>query len=363
MRPFVPYISKPARRATSWPAFAAEVIGIVLALWPATAHAQLAPPNPTENVAQLSAAASQLDLGSNFLQRLGRVAAYGYAQRDNSGGGGASQSTAAPLYRSWYEVYGQSADTGPQGTYVGDNRKTVGGVAGIGMNLTPNFNLGVSIDQSHTWIDAPLALQTAGLDLTQIGINGAYTNGPWTAAFAAVHGFASIKSSRATVLGTASASYRGNLDGVLGELSYYNAIGQSRIVPKLGIEYVAATTNAFNESGGLALSVTESHGERARVLVGAEVGHYWIVGQQIVDVSAYGKFIDNFMQNIDDVALTLGLNSIAVQGVRESNQGADAGGSISWIMSNTARLYANYDGKYRSGFNSHQGTLGVEVKW
>ncbi len=331
-----------------------------------TASAQTALPTPgfTDNAAQLSAAASQFDLGSNFLQRLGRAATYGYAQRDNSAGGGAPQSTAAPLYRSWFEVYGQSAQTGPQGTFVGDNRKTIGGVAGISMSIAPNFNLGVSVDQSHTNIDAPLALQTAGLDLTQIGINSSYTSGAWTVAFAAVHGFASIESRRTAPGGIASAGYRGSVDGALGELSYYNAIGQGRIVPKLAVEYVSASTNAFQESGGFdPVSVDRSHGERASVLAGAEIGHYWIVGQQVVDVSAYGKFIDNFMQNMGAVGVSLNGSTVSVEGVRESNEGTDAGASVSWMMTDRMRLYANYDGKYRSSFNSHQGTLGFELKW
>lgn len=351
-------------------AFRAALIGAIVAFaWlPTQAYAQRPAPAPTpgfsDNAAQLSAAAGQLDLGSNFLQRLGRQAAYGYAQRDNTGGGGASQSTADPLYRNWYELYGQSAETGPQGTFVGDNRKTIGGVAGIGMTISPNFNLGVSVDQSHTDIDAPLALQSGNLDLTQIGINGSYVAGPWTVAFAAVHGFASINSTRSTTGGNAFASYRGSIDGGLAELSYYYALGQSRIVPKLGIEYVTASTDAFHESGGLdPVGVASSQGDRARVLVGAEVGHYWITGQQIVDVSAYGKFVDNFSQNMNNVDVSLGNVSVAVQGVRESQQGADAGAGVSWMLTSAARLYANYDGKYRSSYNSHQGTLGFEVKW
>lgn len=347
--------------------FAVRPIGVALALaWlPTAADAQGFPaPNPTDNATHLSASASQLDLGSNFLQRLGREATYGYVQRDNPGGGGASQSTAAPIYRSWFEAYGTSARTDAQGTFVGDKRKTVGGVAGIGLTVAPGFNLGVSVDQSHTDIDAPLVLQSGKLDLTQIGINGSYTKGLWTLAFAAVHGFASVDSQRLTSGGFALANYRGSIDGALAELSYYKAFDQSRIVPKLGIEYVSASTNAFQESGGtFPASVAPSQGDRARVLIGAELGHYWIAGQQIIDVSGYGKFIDNFSQNIGTVDVTLGGSSIAVQGIRESAQGADAGAGLSWMLTNTARLYANYDGKYRSTFTSHQGTLGFELKW
>jgi hypothetical protein len=38
-------------------------------------------------------------------------------------------------------------------------------------------NVGVSADQSHTRIDVPLALQSATLDLTQIGFNASIDKG------------------------------------------------------------------------------------------------------------------------------------------------------------------------------------------
>lgn len=330
-----------------------------------SASAQFAPiPNVTDNASQLSVGASQLDIGSSFLQRLGREATTGYAARDNSGGGGASQSTAEPLYRTWAETYGIRARTAAQGTFVGDKRGTLGIVGGIGATVAPGLNVGFSVDQSHTWIDVPLALQTATLDMTQLGINASYSNGPWTVAMAAVHGFARISSIRATPLGSAFANYRGSIDGVLGELNYTYSVGQSRIVPKVALEYVTARTDRFSESGGfLPVTVADGHGERARVLAGAEFGHYWIVGQRAIDVSVYGKFVDNFAQNIGTVQVSLGSNAIGVQGIRESRNGADAGAAASWILSNTARLYANYDGRFRSGYESHQGTVGVELKW
>lgn len=343
----------------------ATVAGLALCA-ASSASAQLAPPTPgvTDNNSQLSVNASQFDIGSSFLQRLGREATYGYAARDNSGGGGASQSTAEPLYRTWAETYGIRARTAAQGTFVGDKRGTLGVVGGIGATVAPGLNVGFSIDQSQTWIDVPLALQTATLGMTQLGINASYVNGPWTVAMAAVHGFARINSIRATPLGSAFANYRGSIDGVLGELNYTYSFGQSRIVPKMALEYVSARTDRFSETGGfLPVAVADAHGERARVLAGAEFGHYWIVGQQAIDVSVYGKFVDNFAQNIGAVQVSLGNNAIGVQGIRESRNGADAGAAASWILSNTARLYANYDGRFRSGFESHQGTVGVELKW
>ena len=59
--------------------------------------------------------------------------------------------------------------------------------------------------------------------------------------------------------------------------------------------------------------------ERARLLVGAEIGHYWIFDQKIVDLSAYGKFVDNFVQNFIPTSHVSPVSqSITLQGIGES---------------------------------------------
>jgi len=127
---------------------------------------------------------------------------------------------------------------------------------------------------------------------------------------------------------------------------------------------VRAATDAFQEVGGLdPVMASSATMERARALVGAEVGHYWIFGERILDLSAYGKFVDNFSQRFGSVLVSLGPQSISVQGIGESRYGADAGASASLSLTNTARLYLNYDGKFRANLQSHQGTMGLEYKW
>ena len=125
-----------------------------------------------------------------------------------------------------------------------------------------------------------------------------------------------------------------------------------------------AATGAFAEVGGLdPVMASGATVERARILVGAEIGHYWIINQKILDLSAYGKFVDNLTQNFSSTLVSLGPQTITVQGLGESRYGADAGASASLSLNDTVRLYANYDGKFRAINQSHQGTLGVEVKW
>ena len=55
--------------------------------------------------------------------------------------------------------------------------------------------------------------------------------------------------------------------------------------------------------------------------------------------------------------------SASIAGVRESTLGADAGAAVSARVSEYLRLYAIYDGRFRSNFTSHSGTLGAEVRW
>ena len=331
---------------------------------PTTLPTPISTPTPTMVNSTVSAGATVTNLGSSFLERLGTTSGFNRMLRTNPGGGGASEAAEAPRYRTWFEGYGVSATNGPVGLFVGDNRKTWGGVAGIGARVAPGINVGFSVDQSRTSIDVPLALQSATIDLTQLGLNASIDSGPWTWASAAVHGFGNINSRRDTGFGFAGAGYNARLDGVLSEISYYWSKDQYRIVPKAAFEYVHARTGSLQEFGGLdPVTATAATVDRMRVLVGAEVGHYWIVDRKIFDVSAYGKFVDNLVQNFSDITVSLGNQSVTFQGIGESRYGADAGASASLSLTNTARIYVNYDAKFRAALQSHQGTVGLELKW
>jgi uncharacterized protein with beta-barrel porin domain len=339
---------------------------------PAPAPTPTPSPSPTPIKTQInsdvSTGATVVNLGSNFLDRLNNQATNGVSRnlRTNPGGGGASEAAEGPRYRTWSELYGLTSTSAPQADYFGDKRRTVGGVAGISARVMPGVNLGFTVDHSRTTVDVPLALQSATLDLTQFGFNGSVDKGPWTWAFSVVHGQGGVDASRNTGggFGFAAAHYGATIDGALTELDYYWSKDQSRIVPKLGFEYIRASTGAFQELGGLdPLTVSGSSMERSRVLVGAEVGHYFILDhRQLVDISAYGKFVDNVSQQFSSILVSLGPQSIAVTGIGESQYGADAGGSASLTIG-SARLYLNYDGRFRSNLTSHQGTLGFEMRF
>jgi uncharacterized protein with beta-barrel porin domain len=323
-------------------------------------------PVPTVVNSDISSGSAALNLGSNFLERLGDQATSGLsaAQRSNPGGGGAPAAAEPLRVRTWEEIYGISTTTSAQGDFFGDRRKTLGGTAGLGITIMPGVNVVLSVDQSRTNIDVPLAFQSAALDLTQFGFNASVDKGPWTWALALVRGIGNINSVRDTGLGNANATYGAQVVGALTELSYYWTLDQSRIVPKAALEYMRATTDAFQEVGGLdPVMAGGATLERSRALIGAEIGHYWIVDQKVFDLSAYGKFVDNFSQNASSVLVTLGPEAVSVQGIVESQYGADAGASASLNLTNALRVYLNYDGKFRANLQSHQGTAGVEYRW
>ncbi len=54
---------------------------------------------------------------------------------------------------------------------------------------------------------------------------------------------------------------------------------------------------------------------------------------------------------------------MTVFGVSEGKYGLDGGAAASLRLSPIARLYAAYDGRFRDGFQSHTGTLGLEFRW
>ena len=107
--------------------------------------------------------------------------------------------------------------------------------------------------------------------------------------------------------------HRARLDGALSEIGYYWNLQQSRIVPKVDLEYVRATTGTLQELGGPdPVTASGATLARARLMVGAEIGYYWIFDQKVLDLSAYGKAVDNFSQNFSSLVVSLGPQTITV---------------------------------------------------
>ncbi len=336
------------------------------------------PPPPTPSVPTTSGAIgvgsgyALYQLGSRYLQFLddkGGSSAYSslFGTGANPGGGGAPAPADQPRWTAWTQLYGISAQTGAQNTYPGDTRRTYGGNAGLSLNVTPEATLGLSIDQSHSGIDITGLPQHASLDLTQVGVNGAYQWGQWTFSAAGIAGFGNVDSNRSTPSGPATASYGANVWGVTGEASYLIPFGSARVVPKLDADWTQTHTDAYTESGGTdAVSVPSAQIERGRILAGLEIGNTWVTNATVFDLSGYAKAVDNLVQHVPALTVSAvggGVTPATVLGVTESKYGVDTGATASIRLSAMTRLFATYDGRFREGSTSHGGTLGLEFRW
>jgi uncharacterized protein with beta-barrel porin domain len=138
-------------------------------------------------------------------------------------------------------------------------------------------------------------------------------------------------------------------------------------VPKLTAEWMHTRTDAFVETGGAApVSGTAVTATRVRMMIGAELGKSWLVDRRILDASVYARFVDNLVQDVSSLSIALADGtspSLAIAGIRESHVGADAGAALSAKVTDMMRLYLVYDGRYRSNFTSHGGTIGAEFRF
>jgi outer membrane autotransporter protein len=334
------------------------------------ASAQLATPVDSEfgNVHR-SGASTLLDLSTRFMRHLGNEAAGATAGPPlvNNPGGGGADSDMARRYRAWFEGYGLASKMKSEGDFAGDRRNTWGGVAGIGYTPMPGLSLGASVDQSRTKIDVTNLPQNATIDLTQVGVNASVESGAWTFGMAGIYGFGRVKSNRDDTGGTVdTASYDAKMWGLFGEVSYLIALGDARIVPKAGVDWARSETGAFTETGGPnAVSGTSQTASRTRVFAGAEVGRTWTLDTMLFDLSAYGRFVDIVDRSIGTLEISggVGTSPASLQGVGESRVGGDAGLAATLRLSALTRLYAAYDGRFRSNFTSHSGVIGAEFRW
>jgi len=272
----------------------------------------------------------------------------------------------SPRYRTWFEGYGSRARTDGQGTYTGDTRKAFGGVAGIGATLAPGVNVGASIDQGHTRTDINGGGQHGLLDMTQVGATASFDSGPWTLAAAGSYGFGHIHSARLETGGEAAASYGTHMWGALAELSYYWSSGHWRVVPKAGLEWTQGTTDSYVESGGTTPVMGSAQtSTRARAYAALDVGYTNKLNAINYDVSAYGKAIDIVSQNLQPLLATplSGIPALLVPGIADARVEFATGTSFGLRLASNMRVYVNYDGRFRSDFESHSGTAGMEVRW
>jgi hypothetical protein len=157
-----------------------------------------------------------------------------------------------------------------------------------------------------------------------------------------IRGFADVHTARFDVGEQSSAANQASLWAAMVELSYYWSLPEnSRSQGHLRL--AATRADAFTEIGG-STPITGSAvtATRLRLLVGAELGHSWLVDRRILDFAVYARLVDNLSQNFGTQTVLLANEpslSLLVSGVRESQLGADAGATLSAKVTDAMRIY------------------------
>ena len=287
-----------------------------------------------------------------------------YASANPSAAGAAVQ-----RYRGWLEAYGSAAHNGAQNSFTGDHRKTFGGIAGLGVAITPDVNVGFSVDQARTDVDVTALPQSSRMDVTQLGALLSANSGPWTFGVAGVYGFGRTHSSRLDAFGESTASYGMSMWGVIGEASYYWTNQGFRLVPKAGVDWTRVGVDPYSEvGGGVPVAGSAQVTKRARVYGALEIGHRMDAGQQAYDVSIYGKFIEIVSQDVGALVVTPtaaapGFAPAVVPGLVDARFEFATGAAFNVKLNSRLQLYASYNGRFRNGYDSHAGLVGVETRW
>jgi uncharacterized protein with beta-barrel porin domain len=183
---------------------------------------------------------------------------------------------------------------------------------------------------------------------------------------AGIYGFGHIRSSRFDT-GESVASYGTNMWGVIAEGSYYWTSQGFRLVPKAGFDHTHVFVDSYQESGGSVPVVgTAQTTDRTRIYGALEAGYSVQPAATLYDVSVYGKLIDIVSQRVTPVtasAVVGGFTPILVPAALDERLEFATGASLSVRFATLARLYLNYDGRFRKSFDSHGGILGLEVRW
>ncbi|MFT4026177.1 MAG: autotransporter outer membrane beta-barrel domain-containing protein [Novosphingobium sp.] len=285
-----------------------------------------------------------LDAGSRFLRRMGDAAF--------------ADDAPAPGIRMWAEGYGVWSKARASGGIPGDDRSQYGFAAGLAGNLTPNFTLGLGIDHGNTNVRLDNGFERGDIRLTQFGLYGGYTAGPWFANLAGTFGVGEVNTQN-NLLGLTTARYDLTTAGVLGEAGYRMQLGDWRVTPSLGFDYTMVRSDGFTETGTLALTAPARTAGRTRLWAGLDAGQR--LGA--FDWSVYGRLVGVVSGDERLLPVTFYNLPMTVTGNKEAKLGGDAGARFAWRFAPGAELFARYDGRFRDGFTAHAASAGLKVRF
>lgn len=270
-------------------------------------------------------------------------------------------------WHAWAETYGYYVREGSSASFPGDTREALGINGGLGYDLTNNFRLGAAFDVGETRIDADAVGERATVDLSQVGLYGAWRSGPFYASAAGTLGWGSASTTVApTGLGvTDSASNALAVDSVSAETGYHIALQGFTLTPSLGAAWFHVDSGAFTESGGaFALTGPSASYDRAKGWLGLDIAKSFdLAGGSTLGLEAYAKAvaIGGTRRIAVPVSFVGSATPLAIDGANPGALGADLGAKLSWRLTASASLYAAYEARLRQGYTAQTGMAGIRI--
>lgn len=274
----------------------------------------------------------------------------------------------------WIRGFGQFADSGSTSNAPGFNTTSGGVILGADTQVSDNMLAGVAASYAYTSVAFNQGAGSTQLDSFLVAPYGRIGSGDWYASGVFGIGFDDFSTSRHIAFpgfgATASSSHNGLAVGGAFETGYTFRPGNFTLTPVIGFDASHISTDSFTESGAGAadLAVKSANSDSAAASIGVRLAtrvdnadgsrftpeahviyrHDFLADQQQVG--------EAFVQVPSGGAFT----------VVSSRFGKDAllaGIGVNYDLSPTAKLFANYDGQFSSGFTAHTVSAGYRMKF
>ena len=270
----------------------------------------------------------------------------------------------------WFRGVGGFASVNGSSTAPGFTGSTGGFLAGYDRAVAPNAYLGIAGGYLHSAVDEH-STSNGTEESARFHVYGGMLAGP--SLFSATAGYAHdwFDTQRGLAgIGTASQSHSGNEATAAGQWSLPLSIqgyggGLAALTPKVGIEYLHLSEDAFAETGALDFNLANSgHGtDSLQPYLGAALAQKFVTdsGTQFTPELRLGYSHEIFDSRLLTIA-TASTVTFPIEGVKPSRDQVTTGIGVSMVAGPNLSFYADYDAILPTG-NTVEQTVQAGLRW
>lgn len=271
--------------------------------------------------------------------------------------------------RLWAGGYGGRAETPGFGRIAGSERRSDGLQGGVDWSIGP-WRLGLAFDHGETRIETPGEPEAADLSLTQAALRvGALWRGGWFVSGVAAAGRGDVEAwhGDASIGGVSTAAYDVRTRGASLSAGRRLEAGGWSVAPAVGYDHVRARSDAFTESGGIALAAAESASGRDSVWAGLGVARRMrLGGGAVLDLGgrarAY-KVVDGQERSLPVVMVDLPDTPLTLRGAPEHDRGLAWGVDAALELRGGLVVFASGDRVEAGDDEASRWRAGLRLSW